>query len=239
MRLLIVSFLLAIAIGTPSHAETPEETQIYVSYGELNYVGPLTEDANRKLFTLYESLSLKPTTLSIRSNGGDVNLGLALGTWVHTHHLDVKVLEFCLSSCANYVFPAGAHKTVSNFAVIGFHGGLSSVQFSMGEATKTMLANMTLEKRTQMLEGLKTFLAQRNSEEAAYFTNIGVQQKLTTLGQQERYQALIKRVPGTVGWTYSKKDFNRLGVTSIDVINPPWKPADTAILGHFAVLPLE
>lgn len=35
-------------------------------------------------------------------------------------------MDFCLSSCANYVFTAGERKIVSSNAMNGFHGGLKA-----------------------------------------------------------------------------------------------------------------
>src|SRR5689334_6314296 len=109
---------------TASLACAADPTQVFVDNGELNYVGVLDEQANARLFALYDGLKDKPATLAIRSPGGPTTHGLALGKWVLDHKLDVKVMEYCMSSCANCVFPAGAHKVVSNFAVIGLHGGL-------------------------------------------------------------------------------------------------------------------
>jgi hypothetical protein len=121
---------------THSLACAGDAAQVFFDNGELNYVGELGEQANARLFALYDGLKEKPVTLSIRSPGGPTTHGLALGQWVQDHKLDVKVLEYCMSSCANYVFTAGRHKVVSNFAVIGLHGGLSSVSFHFDDATQ-------------------------------------------------------------------------------------------------------
>jgi len=50
------------------------------------------------------------------------------------------------------VFPAGAHKVVSNFAVIGLHRGLSSTSFDYNESTKKMLAAKQLKERQTMID---------------------------------------------------------------------------------------
>jgi ATP-dependent protease ClpP protease subunit len=216
-----------------------DPTQVFVDHNELNYVGPLDEQANAKLFAFYDSLKDKPTTLSIRSPGGPTTQGLALGKWVQDHKLDVKVLEYCMSSCANYVFPAGAHKVVSNFAVIGLHGGLSSTSFSFDEATKKMLDALPAKERQAMLDQIDASIKGDAVKEQAYLKALGVRADYVTLGQQERYQKLYRDDPKTMGWTYSLEDFGRLGIHDISVINPPWRPGAAMKNMSFAVLKLE
>jgi hypothetical protein len=216
-----------------------ETTQVYVSQGELNYVGGLDGEANRKLFALYEGLKDKPRVLSIRSPGGSVDSGIELGTWVREHKLDLQVLEFCLSSCANYVFPAGARKFVSNFAVVGYHGGPSSGKISFDESVIKQLDALPPEQRAALLEQLPGFLGGQSRKEVDYFKTLGVRADISTLGQQDKYQHLYKVDPRPLGWTYSLEDFARLGVRDIVVINPPWRPGSSLYKLAFVRLPLD
>lgn len=224
---LVSGLLFAAAIGTCAAAQaSEEETQVYIVSGELNYVGKLSAEANARLFALYDAQESKPTTLSIRSPGGNTELGMALGQWVHLHKLDVKVLEGCYSSCANYVFTAARNKIVSNFAVVGYHGGLSSTSFTPDEETLAQFAQQNggdlAKARTELNELVRKSLAPQLEREVQFFQAIGVQQRITTLGQAEKY---MKAAPDSaVGWTYSLEDFAKLGVTNITVINPPWQP---------------
>jgi len=233
-----LAFTLACASAAGAgHAE--DGTQVYVSDSQLTYVGPLDADANRKLFDLYDSLGDKPSVLSIRSPGGEVNTGMALGRWVHAHHLDVKVLEYCLSACANYVFPAGAHKTVSNFAMIGFHGGGGSEHAALNGETLQQFGRMSSQEREAFVTDLKAVDQHNTVNEDRYFREIGVRRDMTTLGQQPRYQDLRERASNSVGWTYTLENFQHLGVGNIDVINPPWKPLSPFRDASFVLLPLE
>jgi hypothetical protein len=216
-----------------------ETTQVYVADGELVYVGLLDPQANQRLFALYDSLQPKPSVLSIRSRGGTTSHGLALGQWVRDRRLDVKVMEYCMSSCANYVFPAGIHKLVSNFAVIGFHGGLSSTSFQFDAATQKMLDALTPERRKTVLDQLDATIKGDAKQEQAYFKALGVRPDYVTLGQQERYQRLYANDPKSAGWTYSLDDFGRLGVHDITVVNPPWRPGSALKNMSFAVLKLD
>jgi len=230
--------LLGIMAG--ARAESGEDpTQVYVADGELVYVGLLDPQANARLFALYDSLKDKPAVLSIRSRGGTTGNGLALGRWVRDHKLDVKVMEYCMSSCANYVFPAGIHKLVSNFAVIGFHGGLSSKSFQFDAATQTMFDALPPERRKAMLAQIESTIRDDAKQEQAYFGTLGVRADYVTLGQEERYQRHQRSDPNSVGWTYSLDGFARLGVRDITVINPPWRPGSALKNMSFEVLRLD
>lgn len=208
--------ILALAQGS---VQADDSVQVYYSEGELNYIGYLDEDANRRLFDLYDGLKVKPTTLAIRSRGGDVVIGMALGEWIYAHKLAVKVTEFCLSSCANYVFTAGGRKIVSSNAMIGFHGGLSSVDFSIGGSKKAAYDAMSAAEKAAFMAGLKREQQPQLDRETAFFKTIGVRQALTTYGQQERYKDL-----DADGWTFTQEGFGFFGVNQIDIINPPWRP---------------
>lgn len=242
MRKAALSCLLPLLFGVAgarADGGSEEPTQVYVADGELVYVGLLEPHANARLFALYDSLADKPAVLSIRSRGGTTSYGLALGRWVRDHKLDVKVMEYCMSSCANYVFPAGIHKLVSNFAVIGFHGGLSSKTFQFDPATQQMLDALAPEKRKAMLDQIASTIKDDARQEQAYFRTLGVRADYVTLGQEERYQRRQRSDPNAVGWTYSLDDFARLGVRDITVINPPWRPGSALKNMSFEVLRLD
>lgn len=223
--------LLAAALATTAGAagnSAPQETQVYLAAGELNYVGPLTSEANARVFALFQAQETKPSVLSIRSPGGNTHVGMELGQWVHQNRLTVKVLEVCFSSCANYVFTAAPHKVVSNFAVVGYHGGLSSQGFKLDEETQAALAALPFAEReparVQLMDSAMKYAASQIERERAFFDAIGVQQRITTLGQADRYRQLQASDERALGWYYAVEDLEKLGVANITVINPPWRP---------------
>lgn len=215
------------AAGDSSPQET-QETQVYLAAGELNYVGPLTAEANAKAFALFAAQETKPSVLSIRSPGGNTHVGMELGHWVHQQRLTVKVLEVCFSSCANYVFTAAPRKIVSNFAVVGYHGGLSSQGFKLDEETEASLAALPSGERertrAELMDSAMKYAASQIERERTFFDAMGVQQRITTLGQTDRYRKLQASNEQAVGWYYSVEDLEKLGVAHITVINPPWRP---------------
>ena len=152
------------------------------------------------LFALYEKQAVKPTVLAIRSPGGEVNTGMALGTWVHAHRLTVKVMEFCLSSCANYVFPAAPQKIVSNVAVVGFHGGPGNIDRMKFDAkTRAMLDAAAPAERQAMLDDIATTVKRDGRNEAAYFEKIGVRPDFSSLGQADGEQIVVCSRHGFLG----------------------------------------
>jgi len=216
----IVPCLAALAfIGTTAHAAEP--THVGIENGELVYTGELVDDANKRLFALYDSLAAKPTVLRIKTRGGVVDRGLDLAYWVHANKLDVKVPDYCLSSCANYVFPAGRRKIVGNGAVIGFHGGISSEHFALDDASQAMVDAMTKEQQAGFWASFRSDQQPSLEREQAFFKMIGVRQDLTTHGQLPQFENHVKGVV----WTYSEAGFRYFGVTGIEVIDGPWRPS--------------
>lgn len=201
-------------------AGAADATRVFVEDGELHYAGYLDDDANGRLFALYDSLAIKPTVLAIESKGGIVDFGLDLGDWVYRKGLDVRVGAYCLSSCANYVFTAAPRRTVSNVAVIGFHGGMSSMTFTLGGERKARYDAMTKEQQEAFLADQRKDIAPVLQRETAFFKKIGVRQDITTYGEASRFD-----LSEADGWTYTREDFARFGVDRIDVIDGPWRPA--------------
>lgn len=220
-------------ICTAVHAE--ETTHVGVKDGELVYSGDIDEDANQRLFALYDRLAPKPSVLFIQSKGGVVDNGLDLGYWLHGHQLDVKVTQYCLSSCANYVFTAGQRKIVGNGAVIGFHGGISSEHFALDDATQAMHDAMTKEQQAEFWASIKRSQQPTLERERAFFQMIGVRQDITTYGQAARFK---DDAIGDV-WTYSEAGFKRFGVTGIQVLDGPWQPSTRGGSLTFATLEVD
>lgn len=236
MRHATVLVLLSFLAASPHARSAPEATQVYVDRDELHYVGGVNEDANKRLFALYDSLATKPSVLSIRSVGGAIGPGMALGRWVRERQLDLKVLEFCMSSCANYVFPAARQKVVSNFAVIAYHGGPSSGKLELDDDVRKMVDAMPPEQRKAFMDDLDKTIRTGGDEERTYLRWLGVREDLSTLGQQDRYQQRHIADQNMLGWTYSLEGFAKLGVRNITVINPPWKPGSAMQKARFELI---
>ncbi|MDB5857347.1 MAG: hypothetical protein JWQ76_1036 [Ramlibacter sp.] len=65
----------------------------------------------------------------ITSRGGLVGPALDMADAVHAGGLAVEVPTACLSSCANYVFPAGSRKLLGRPDAVGWHGNMAHVLY--------------------------------------------------------------------------------------------------------------
>lgn len=216
-------------------AQASDTTRVQAENGELHYAGSVDQDANARVFALYDSLDRKPSTLVVTSPGGDIDAGMELGRWVHDRKLDIRVSDYCLSSCANYVFTAGARKMVGHTAIIGFHGGASSQSFTLDATYQARLDAMTPAQQEADRAELAETLRAQAEREAAFFARIGVDRAITTYGQKPRTKALLERL-NFIGWTYTRQGFARFGVDGIDVTGGAWRPALAGDTRSFATL---
>jgi len=221
MRYIPLSALFVASFAGAATADSAH-VRVFAEDGELHYAGGLEQDANERLFALYARLDEKPSRLVITSPGGDVMVGLELGEWVHAKGLEVRVPEYCLSSCANYVFTAGSRKIVASDAVVGFHGGMSSATFKIEGDMKPVYDAMTPEEQTAFLADIKKELRPMVERETGFYKQIGVNPQIATYGQQERFRSALE---GADVFTFSREGFARFGVDRIEVTGGAWRPS--------------
>ena len=68
------------------------------------------------------------TRLVISSPGGLVGPALDMAEAIHARGLAVEVAGHCLSSCANYIFPAGVRRVLRG-GTVGWHGNMAHVLY--------------------------------------------------------------------------------------------------------------
>jgi hypothetical protein len=205
-RILFSVFLSLMPLSAYAEANLPpeEEVRVYAQGDTLYYSGYMDAEAIEKAKKL-----LPAAKLFVRdSKGGDVELGIFLGTAVHNADIDVKVVKECLSSCANYVFPAGRKKILGEHSLLGWHGGVSQgidPEQPLSPMQKVMFNN---------------YVQRVLPKEEAFFSLIGVQQVSTTYGQKPQFD----RYKECVGWTYSVKAMQALGIKNIVLEAGTWTP---------------
>ena len=104
----------------------PASADISLEAGTAYYSGPISAELNNRFFEAVQGKAVK--RLIITSGGGEVETAIALGLWVSDHSLNIEVPEYCLSSCANYVFPAGHHKTIGAGVIVAWHGNYNHLK---------------------------------------------------------------------------------------------------------------
>lgn len=142
----------------------------------VHYDGRITQASVAAVRMLLEADgSLKE--LAIRSGGGDVEAGLALGGLVRDRGLDVRVVgDVCMSSCANYVFPAGRRKIVESGALVIWHGSMIQKNlledFDYSGVQKQLGRPPTWWERWSMKRTARQWLRRISAEQAAFYARI-------------------------------------------------------------------
>jgi hypothetical protein len=127
--------------------------------------------------------------LIIRSSGGEVEAGIALGNWVHENAIDVVVRDYCLSSCANYVFTAGRRKVIEKGAVVAWHGNYLHLKLS-GEWREDIPKRMQRlgEDASTARAAVMAQMEKLVALETTFFERIGVAEQLCRIGKEAPYR---------------------------------------------------
>jgi len=99
----------------------------------LRFTGAIKEES----FSEFQSkIDANVKTIEINSGGGKVSASLKIANEISTRKINVVVRGFCISSCANYIFLAGAKKTIDG--IVGFHGSHMFAVQDGGECVDTL-----------------------------------------------------------------------------------------------------
>ena len=179
--------------------------------GVVHYDGPISAEHNRRFF---ERLAGRPLQrLSITSSGGDVAAAIALGEWVFAQHLDVEVPDYCLSSCANYVFPAGRRKIIRAAAVVAWHGNYRHLEETgLWRDDVALRMRRDGEDEQTAIRYVREQLEYLVGLERDFFAGIGVDEYLCWVAKQPPYN-----VPDY--YFLSTHDMARFGVKQVQA--PP------------------
>lgn len=226
-----IAFLATSLLFHPIVAFSSDIATIKMRSTDILFSGDITNENVANFIALYEAQERKPTLVTIQSKGGDASAGLEFGDFILRQGLDVRVLNYCFSSCANYVFTAGKTKYVTKDAIIGWHGSPTSryvyiegkgvVQLACDSdaacaddlAKKTVDASLDCvkytncdEARPKLIESFKATLSELMSRQHELFKRTGVDERLTTYGQEVHCNCI---------WTFSVADIRRFNVRNV------------------------
>src|SRR5207244_2816398 len=125
----------AFSLAATAHAQAARDWRVDVAGEAIVFAGRIEQaSVDEFLRVLRERPGI--TRLIITSGGGQVVAALQMGEAMHARRLDVDVPVACLSSCANYIFPAGKRKRLGHPLAVGWHGNMTHVLFMQltGEA---------------------------------------------------------------------------------------------------------
>ena len=180
--------------------------------------------------------------LAIMSPGGSVYWGIKIGEVVYENGWDVRVLGLCVSSCANYIFPAGRNKVIEEGGVVGWHGSARQDYFfakqkgiSVREEIVDTISGALRHDATHFIdqEGFNRVIARFVAEsetlievERAFYERIGVDGDISVYGHFPQRWDVIKGSGG--GWTFTLEDMGKFGLGDIVYEGSDAYPSDRA-----------
>lgn len=185
----------------------PADADISPDAEAAYYSGSISASLNQRFFEAIQGKAVK--RLIITSDGGEVEAGIALGLWVSDNNLNIEVPEYCLSSCANYVFPAGHHKVIGEGAVVAWHGNYNHLK-QTGLWTDEIAVRMERygEDAATARAHVREEVDRLADLERDFFARIRVNEYLFWIGKVSPYNA-----PNY--YFLSTQDMARFGVTHV------------------------
>ena len=159
------------------------------------------------------------TRVLIASGGGLVEPAISIATEIHKRRLDVEVVGNCFSSCANYIFPAGAKKSISGLGIVAWHGNMSHLLHMHTQGTKPLDTKELIQ--VQRLAKL----------ENNFFASIGLDQFICWFAKLEPYN--VRNL-----YFLSAADMAKFGVLDVNV-RPDYEKTDIAAHNANGVVNLQ
>jgi len=155
------------------------------------YRGRLTDNGLDALRNVGNDPAIR--TLLIDSTGGDFVTGMNFGNWVVGRELDVTVDRICLSSCANYIFPAAGKKNILPGAVVAWNGSAKQAGLldRLDQTAEAEIATRALtpgQKRAAVKlahQANLEYLTRTIREQDEFFYRIGVDEYVTRIGNDK------------------------------------------------------
>jgi hypothetical protein len=123
---------------------------------------------------------------------------------------EVRVVDYCVSSCANYVFVAAKTKRVLSGGTVAWHGNALQHDSATG-------IDETFSKSADR-DKARAYLRAMRSKQAEFFERVGVNECICRVGNEWLGAAGL--------YSMSKADMERFGVTNI--LDAPTRSEDIA-----------
>lgn len=143
--------------------------------------------------------------ISFNSIGGDVSEAMAMGRDIHKRKMDIEVRNVCASACANYLFPAGRNKFITQNTYLLWHGSLHS------PAAEIALESASPGQTKEALLNTAEFKALKE-QEAQFYQLIGVSSRLAWCPQQ---RADYREAFPEKWFSWSAANLARFGVSHV------------------------
>lgn len=220
--------------------------------GIMSYTGKINRTNFELLKRIYDDAKIKPKILEITSTGGNLMVGIDMGNWVLSNKLSVRIEKYCLSACANYIFPAGNMKIIDKKALLLWHGGANQSnlfeQFSNSlsgnhldrdyESSVKLVqplsfdkkapcifsrfASLTLEHKKIQAQEIDACISYMKQKEMDFYKVLGVDPNLPIYGQSADCKSSQNK--DSKGFYYSIEDMKKMGIRDIHIDGRSWDP---------------
>ncbi len=184
--------------------------------GELSFYG--LEQIKQKAKNIKSEIKW----LVINSGGGEIGVSMDIGLWIFENGLNVRISDGCMSSCANYVFPAGKKKIIDDNAIVAWHGSALQADFDsppednhnlieqIDDHLKTIIKDPVKreEEKRRILKDTNQYIIDMTSKQKSFFNKIGVDENITIIGQDAKYSVEDY-------WFLSVEDMAKFGVKNL------------------------
>ncbi|HVE52896.1 MAG TPA: hypothetical protein VNB23_05890 [Ramlibacter sp.] len=116
----------ALAVAGAARAQ-PAAAHVERIGDAIHFSGRIEQASAARFLQLLQEPGVR--RLVITSGGGLVAPALDMAEALRDARLDIEVPSACLSSCANYLFPAARHKTLGWRGAVGWHGNMAHVLY--------------------------------------------------------------------------------------------------------------
>ena len=185
----------------PSFAETNSAANT------ASYSSSISKKQNNLFFEKIKNKKIN--RLMITSSGGEVDAAIKLALWVFENNIDIEVPEYCLSSCANYIFTAARNKIIHEGAVVAWHGNYHHLKITgLWRDDINSRMNRTGESRYEAQRNVYMQMTYLVNLERKFFARIGVDERICWIGKMSPYNI-------TNYYFLSVDDMSRFGVKNV------------------------
>lgn len=195
----------------PDRVQLEDGVTVSLEGDRVRYAGELTREGFAALKSIAEGKPVR--TLTITSAGGEINAGMDFGEWAFERRLDLEVDDICLSSCANYVFPAARNKLIRPGAVVAWHGSarqrglMDSLEREIEGRVRGLAAAQRDRERQRMRRATEDYLERSQRRQDAFFQRLRVEEFVTRVGAEEYGMSGL--------YFLSVEDMSRFGITNV------------------------
>jgi len=208
---MIRSSILTLFFALPSMALalSNEKCQgTYLEKREAIFNGKILTDSVEKFINDYENCP--PAIIAITSTGGDAEAAMILGNWIFKSGIQINVPFICMSSCANYVFPAAKNKVIGSKALVIWHGSALQKDFrdfmeKYESLERTNEDPLYVSENALRYQSLKRIV----KAQSEFYARIGVDEAIDRLGQEPTEY-------GVAGWSATTAVMEKYGIQGVN-----------------------